>query len=84
MREPTGAWNPSRCGAVSVPHESPLSGGGRPEPTLPGDYPAYYAAVARALTDGGPNPVTALEAAAALDVLEAARRSARDAVAVKL
>ncbi|MFB7334604.1 Gfo/Idh/MocA family oxidoreductase [Streptomyces adustus] len=64
--------------------ESPLSGGGAPVPTLPGDYPAYYAAVAKALTDGGPNPVTALEAAAALDVLEAARRSARDGVAVNL
>jgi predicted dehydrogenase len=40
--------------------------------------------VAEALLDGAPNPVTALEAAAALDVLEAARRSAHDGVAVKL
>ncbi|MEU9337458.1 Gfo/Idh/MocA family oxidoreductase [Streptomyces sp. NPDC048290] len=64
--------------------ESPLTGGGRPEPTLPGDYPAYYAAVAAALRDGAPNPVTALEAAAALDVLEAARRSARDGSTVTL
>ncbi|MGV9992944.1 Gfo/Idh/MocA family protein [Streptomyces sp. NPDC003374] len=62
--------------------ESPLTGGGRPVPTLPGDYPAYYAAVAAALRDGAPNPVTAWEAAAALDVLEAARRSARDGVVV--
>ncbi|MET8827491.1 Gfo/Idh/MocA family oxidoreductase [Streptomyces sp. NPDC004610] len=64
--------------------ESPLTGGGRPEPTVPGDYPAYYAGVAAALRDGGPPPVTALEAAAALDVLEAARRSARDGSAVAL
>ncbi|MEU6144185.1 Gfo/Idh/MocA family oxidoreductase [Streptomyces sp. NPDC047081] len=64
--------------------ESPLTGGGTPVPTLPGDYPAYYAAVTRALNDDGPNPVTALEAAAALDVIEAARRSARDGVAVTL
>ncbi|WP_225822839.1 Gfo/Idh/MocA family oxidoreductase [Streptomyces naphthomycinicus] len=64
--------------------ESPLSGGGTPVPTLPGDYPAYYAAVADALRGAGPNPVTALEAAAALDVLEAARRSARDKVTVTL
>ncbi|MGW3203195.1 Gfo/Idh/MocA family protein [Streptomyces sp. NPDC001135] len=64
--------------------ESPLTGGGTPVPTLRGDYPAYYAAVARALTGAGPNPVTALEAAAALDVLEAARRSARDKVTVTL
>ncbi|MCI3930909.1 Gfo/Idh/MocA family oxidoreductase [Streptomyces sp. AN091965] len=64
--------------------ESPLTGGGRPEPTLPGDYPAYYAAVAAALRGEGDNPVTAHEAAAALDVLEAARRSAHEGVAVTL
>ncbi|MEV5550928.1 Gfo/Idh/MocA family oxidoreductase [Streptomyces sp. NPDC052309] len=64
--------------------ESPVTGGGRVEPTLAGDYPAYYAAVAKALLEGGPNPVSAREAAAALDVLEAARRSARDGVAVTL
>ena len=64
--------------------ESPVTGGGRPEPTLPGDYPAYYAAVAKALLEGGPNPVTAPEAAAVLDVLEAARRSALEKVTVTL
>ncbi|MET9129359.1 Gfo/Idh/MocA family protein [Streptomyces antibioticus] len=64
--------------------ESPMTGGGTPVQTLPGDYPAYYAAVAEALIDGGPNPVPAVEAAAALDVLEAARRSARDGVVVTL
>ncbi|MEU6067227.1 MULTISPECIES: Gfo/Idh/MocA family protein [Streptomyces] len=76
--EPESLWG--RLGAG----ESPLTGGGDPVPTLPGDYPAYYAAVAAALTGAGPNPVTALEAAAALDVLEAALRSARDGVAVTL
>ncbi|MFD8201272.1 Gfo/Idh/MocA family oxidoreductase [Streptomyces sp. NPDC059701] len=64
--------------------ESPLTGGGRVEATVPGDYPAYYAAVADALRGRGPNPVDVREAAAALDVLEAARRSARDGVAVAL
>jgi len=77
-REPESLWG--RLGAG----ESPLTGGGTAVPTLPGAYPAYYAAVARALSEGGTNPVTALEAAAALDVLEAARRSALDGVAVKL
>ncbi|MEU0116172.1 Gfo/Idh/MocA family oxidoreductase [Streptomyces bobili] len=76
--EPEELWGHVGAG------ESPLTGGGRPVPTLPGDYPAYYAAVAKALADGGPNPVTAAEAAAALDVLEAARRSARDGMAVQL
>ncbi|GGU35310.1 Gfo/Idh/MocA family oxidoreductase [Streptomyces daghestanicus] len=64
--------------------ESPSTGGGRIEPSVPGDYPAYYAAVAEALLRGGPNPVGAREAAASLDVLEAARRSARDGVVVTL
>ncbi|MCY0929753.1 Gfo/Idh/MocA family oxidoreductase [Streptomyces sp. H27-H1] len=64
--------------------ESPLTGGGTPVRTVPGDYPAYYAAVAAALRDGGPAPVTALEAARCLDVLEAARRSSRDGVTVTM
>ncbi|MFD5567189.1 Gfo/Idh/MocA family protein [Streptomyces cadmiisoli] len=76
--EPESLWG--RVGAG----ESPETGGGRPVPSLPGDYPAYYAAVAAALRDGATNPVSALEAAAALDVLEAARRSARDGVTVTL
>ncbi|MET8815251.1 Gfo/Idh/MocA family oxidoreductase [Streptomyces sp. NPDC004549] len=64
--------------------ESPVTGGGTAVETLPGDYPAYYAAVAAAVRGTGPNPVTALEAAEALDVLEAARRSALDKVTVTL
>ncbi|MFD7708064.1 Gfo/Idh/MocA family oxidoreductase [Streptomyces sp. NPDC059786] len=76
--EPESLWG--RLGAG----ESPVTGGGRPVPTLPGDYPAYYAAVVDALRGEGPNPVTAYEAAAALDVLEAARRSARDGEVVTL
>ncbi|MGV9341565.1 Gfo/Idh/MocA family protein [Streptomyces sp. NPDC003688] len=62
--------------------ESPVTGGGTAVETVPGDYPAYYAAVAAAVRGTGPNPVTALEAAEALDVLEAARRSALDKVTV--
>ncbi|MFG2332235.1 Gfo/Idh/MocA family oxidoreductase [Streptomyces sp. NPDC048604] len=76
--EPEELWG--RLGAG----ESPLTGGGDPVESLPGDYPAYYAAVAAALRGDGPNPVTALEAAATLDVLEAARRSAREGVTVRL
>ncbi|MGI5355409.1 Gfo/Idh/MocA family oxidoreductase [Streptomyces sp. CA-252508] len=76
--EPDTLWGALGAG------ESPPTGGGTPVPSLPGDYPAYYAAVAAALRDGTPPPVTAREAAAALDVLEAARRSARDGVAVTL
>ncbi|GGZ52442.1 oxidoreductase [Streptomyces inusitatus] len=64
--------------------ESALTGGGRPVETVPGDYPAYYAAIARALREGTPPPVTAEEAADALEVLEAARRSADSGVVVSL
>ncbi|MFI5809088.1 Gfo/Idh/MocA family oxidoreductase [Streptomyces sp. NPDC051561] len=64
--------------------ESPLTGGGTPVPTLPGDYPAYYAAIADSLRTHSEPPVTALQAAAALDVLEAARRSAAEGVTVHL
>jgi predicted dehydrogenase len=63
--EPESAWG-------TVGTDEP----GRPVPSLPGDYPAFYAAVEAALRGGTAPPVTALEAAAALEVLEAARRSA--------
>ncbi|OKJ41628.1 Gfo/Idh/MocA family protein [Streptomyces sp. CB01580] len=76
--EPESLWG--RIGSG----ESPLTGGGAPVPTVPGDYRAYYAAVTDALRGRGDNPVTALQAAATLDVLEAARRSAREGVAVSL
>ncbi|WAP56264.1 Gfo/Idh/MocA family protein [Streptomyces sp. S465] len=76
--EPESAWG--RLGAG----ESPLTSGGTPVPTLRGDYPAYYAAVAAALRDGTPPPVTAAEAAAALHVLEAARVSAAERRTVRI
>ncbi|WBB59133.1 Gfo/Idh/MocA family oxidoreductase [Streptomyces sp. WMMC500] len=76
--EPESAWG--RLGAG----ESPLTGGGEPVPTLPGDYPAYYAGIAEALRTGAPPPVTAAEAAATLRVLEAARRSAAEGRVVRL
>ncbi|WP_267243843.1 Gfo/Idh/MocA family oxidoreductase [Streptomyces sp. PR69] len=76
--EPESAWG--RVGAG----ESPLTGGGRPLATVPGDYPAYYAAVERALREKTAPPVTVEEAAATLDVLEAALRSAREGVTVEL
>ncbi|MFF8278165.1 Gfo/Idh/MocA family oxidoreductase [Streptomyces lateritius] len=76
--EPESMWGALGAG------ESPLTGGGTPVETLPGDYPAYYAGVAAALRGTGDNPVTAHEAAAALDVLEAAKRSAREGITVTL
>ncbi|MEU7634596.1 Gfo/Idh/MocA family oxidoreductase [Streptomyces sp. NPDC039016] len=85
--EPESAWG--RLGAEGAPpapaaEASPRTGAGQPVPTLPGAYPAYYAAIARALREGGAPPVTATEAAAALRVLEAARRSAAEGRTVSL
>ncbi|MCF6525619.1 Gfo/Idh/MocA family oxidoreductase [Streptomyces sp. JJ36] len=48
----------------------------RPVRSLDGDYPAYYAAVAAAVREGGTPPVSARDAVEALRVLEAARESA--------
>ncbi len=42
----------------------------------PGAYPAYYAAVARAIRDGAPNPVPPGEAVMVMEVLEAGLLSA--------
>lgn len=64
--------------------ESPRTGGGEPVPTLPGDYPAYYAAMAEAVRTGGRPPVTASEAASALRVLEAAKLSASEGRTVRI
>ncbi|MFI6766860.1 Gfo/Idh/MocA family oxidoreductase [Streptomyces sp. NPDC050355] len=76
--EPKSGWGRMGAGA------SPRSGGGEPVPTLPGDYPAYYTAIARALREGGAPPVTAAEAAAALRVLEAAKLSATEGRTVRI
>ncbi|NUS10874.1 MAG: Gfo/Idh/MocA family oxidoreductase [Streptomyces sp.] len=56
----------------------------RPVPSMPGDYPAFYAGVEAALRGGTPPPVTAWEAAAAIEVIEAARESALTGQAVAL
>ena len=56
----------------------------RTVPSLPGDYPAYYRAVASALRTGAQPPVTALDAVEGLRVLEAARLSAAEGSVVPL
>ena len=58
--------------------------GERAVETEPGDYPAYYAAIATALRDGGPPPVDPRDSIDGLRVIEAANRSARDGVVVDL
>jgi predicted dehydrogenase len=50
----------------------------RRHPSLPGDYPAFYAGVVAALRDGAPAPVDPHDAVDTLAVLELARRSAAE------
>lgn len=50
----------------------------------PGDYPAYYAAVARAIQGGASNPVPPGEAVAVMEVLEAGLLSAERRAEVAL
>ncbi len=74
--EPESAW-----GTVGT---DDVDGATEPVPAVRGDYPAFYAAVELALRAGTPPPVDPLEAAAALDVIEAAHRSARSGRTVEL
>jgi predicted dehydrogenase len=56
----------------------------KPVPTEPGAYQRFYEAVASALRDGGPPPVEPADAIAVLEVLDAARLSAREGRIVEL
>jgi predicted dehydrogenase len=50
----------------------------RPVPTEPGAYQRFYEGVVAALRDGAPPPVDPADAVAALEIIEAARRSAAE------
>jgi predicted dehydrogenase len=80
-RPGAGEWGvepPERWGRLVRGEES------APVPSEPGDWPAFYASLERALRTGGPPPVDPGEAVAGLEVLDAARRSAGDGVVVTL
>ena len=55
-----------------------------PVPTARGEYPAFYAGVARALREGGPPPVDPEDALAGLRIIEAAQRSAATGSVIQL
>lgn len=55
-----------------------------PAVPVPGDWPAFYAGVARAIRDGAPPPVDPWDAVTVLRILEAARRSAAEGTVVRL
>jgi predicted dehydrogenase len=61
-----------------------VAGDVRRVPTAPGAYHRFYEGVAEALRDGSPPPVDPDEVVAGLEVLDAARVSARDGRVVRL
>jgi predicted dehydrogenase len=73
-----GVTPPERHGQLGA------EGGFEAHPTLPGRYTDYYAGVASALRGEGPMPVDAADSVAALEVIEAARRSADEGRVVEL
>ncbi|RFS82460.1 oxidoreductase [Actinomadura spongiicola] len=83
-----GGLTPADAGYGAVPAESygviGTPGDERPEPTLPGAYHDFYAAVARALTGDAPPPVTLADAITGLEVVEAAARSAAEGTVIDL
>ena len=77
----TGAWP----GPVAEPDGRLWTAAGEvPVPSLPGDWPAFYAGFAAAARGRGPVPVDPRDGVRTLQVLEAARRSAerREVVAL--
>jgi scyllo-inositol 2-dehydrogenase (NADP+) len=58
--------------------------GAEPVRSEPGDYPRFYALVAQAIATGSHPPVTVAEGIAMMDVLQAARVSARQGRIVEL
>ncbi|MFF1869633.1 Gfo/Idh/MocA family oxidoreductase [Kitasatospora herbaricolor] len=75
---PWGTDDEARFGAFGTNENA------APLPTLPGDYPAYYAGIAAALAGTAPPPVDPRDAVTTLTVLEAARASAATGTVVKL
>jgi scyllo-inositol 2-dehydrogenase (NADP+) len=55
-----------------------------PVPPEPGDWPRFYSGLRDALASGGPPPVDPSDAVATLEVLDAARESAREARVIAL
>jgi predicted dehydrogenase len=76
-----GDWGvepPERWGRLVRGEES------TPVPSEPGNWPAFYATLERALRTGGPPPVDPADAVAGLEVLDAARHSAATGTTVEL
>jgi scyllo-inositol 2-dehydrogenase (NADP+) len=73
-----GEEPPERWGSLGAGDEV------QPVPTARGEYPAFYASVARALREGGPPPVDPEDALAGLRIIEAARSSATTGSVIRI
>lgn len=73
---PWGTVDPDRWGVLGA------ESGFAPTPTAPGDYPAFYSAMAAALLDGAPAPVDPRDAVITVGLLAKARESAARGVTV--
>jgi len=84
-RTPGGdGWGTDPRPGSFTPVVNNVPGTPEPVPSLPGNYLAYYEAAARAISDGGPNPVPAWDALRVMQLLEAGQASARDCRRVPL
>jgi predicted dehydrogenase len=72
-----GKESPEHWGMLGTPDDV------LPVPTEPGAYQRFYAGVATALREGGPPPVDPADSIAALEIIEAAQRSAVEGGIVK-
>ncbi|EGF90287.1 oxidoreductase domain protein [Asticcacaulis biprosthecium C19] len=72
-------WGGDRDG-----HLTDISGNTESIASVPGNYLAYYEAIARAIADGAHNPVPAGDALKVMQVIEAGFRSAREGRRVAL
>jgi len=77
-----GAEPPERWGRLQ--RGAPGEGPQEPVPSEPGRWAAFYAGVLATVRDGAPPPVHAEDAVAAIEVLDAARRSASEGQVVTL
>jgi predicted dehydrogenase len=81
LGERWGAEPPERWGTL---HRGEGADGGEPVPTLPGAWPEFYPAFARAVRGLGPVPVDPRDAVATATVIDAARLSATEGRVVQL
>ncbi len=77
-------WGQDDDAAIFTPSDGDATGKAETIPALPGNYLAYYKAVAAAISEGAPNPVPAADALKVMRLIEAGFASARDGRRIKL